>query len=389
MKRFSQTLAILFLAFLLIGAPIVRAETINVEVSGNGAGSENQANIEVKTETVVQSTNTADIANNVEIDSNTGGNTANGNTGGEVQIQTGDSTTNLDLGNNINNQNLDISSCPGCQSGLNIEISGNGEGSENSVDTQIGNWTNITVENQATVQNSVNVDANTGRNEASGNGGDVRISTGDISVDGGIRNRVNVSSIRVNPQESNGDILIKNTQNGANSVNNINVEIENEVNIEKLNFAVVENDIDIQTNTGGNVADGNLGDIEIETGDISIIFEIINDPINADIVYVGKDPNGCPVDPSDPPEDVIIPPAVLVAAAQVSPSSDSQSSTGGVLGINTLPATGSNFLLLLAGWLLLLFLGRWFQVLGAKQEKKFQYLSASRKKIFRRVSLDK
>jgi|GEM_PF-5915335 len=390
MKRFSQILAILFLVFLLIGVPLARAETINVEVSGNGDNSDNQANVEVKTETVVQSTNTADVANNVEINSNTGGNTANDNTGSQTQIQTGDSATNLAVENNINSQNLDLTACGSCQHqpDLNVEVSGNGAGSQNSVNTQIGNSTNVTVENQATIQNNANVDANTGRNEASQNGGDVRISTGDISVDGGIKNRVNVSSVSIGPKSSNGDILIKNSQNGVNSVNDVNVKIENEINIEKLNFAVVDNDIDIQTNTGENVANDNLGDVEIDTGDISVIFGIINDPINADVVFVCKDPGGNPVVPPNPPEDVITPP-VLVAADQVSSSSGSQSSTGGVLGINTLPNTGSSLLLLLAGWLLLLLLGRGLQVVAAKQEKKFKYLSASWQKSFRRVPLDK
>lgn len=378
MKRFRQILSILFLVLLLAATPVVRAQTIDVEVSGNGTGSDNQANVEVKNETVVQSTNTADVANNVDVNTNTGGNTANANTGSQTQIQTGDSTTSLTIENNINSQNLDLSSCGGCQPDLNVEVSGNGADSQNSVNTQIENSTSIVIENQAWIQNSVNIDANTGRNEASQNSGAVRISTGDISIDGGIKNRVNVSSVRVDPQGNNGNILIKNSQNGANSVNDVNVKIENEVNIEKFNFTVVENDVDIQTNTGENIANENLGDVEISTGNIDIDFEIINDPINADVVFV--DPGCCSVNPPTPPEDVITPPPGQVAAAEVSPSSSSSSSdgsSGAALGIASLPNTGpSSFLILTAGWLLLYLCGRKLQMVAAKQERKFRRLSA-------------
>jgi len=377
MKRFGQVLSVLFLALLLTAAPVVRAQTVDVEISGNGAGSDNQANVEVKNETSVQSTNTADVANNVDLNSNTGGNTANANTGDQTQIQTGDATENLTIENNVNSQSLDLSSCGDCQSDLNVEVSGNGADSQNSVNTQIENSTNIIVENQAWVQNNVSVSANTGRNEASQNSGAVEISTGNISVDGAVINRVNISSVRVDPQGNNGNIEIKNIQNGANSVNDINVKIENEVNIEKINFAVVENDIDIQANTGENIANENLGDIEISTGNIDIDFEIINDPVNADIVFV--DPC-CSVDPSIPPEDVITPPPGQVAAAEVSPSSSSSSSegsSGAALGIASLPNTGpSSFLILTLGWLLLYLCGRKLQIVAAKQERKFRRLSA-------------
>ena len=85
-------------------------------------------------ETVIDQTNKTDAKYNIDVGANTGKNTAGANTGGPTDIKTGNATNEVGLkttgGNNEVRQNPDASSA----SKLKIIISGNGDGSTNSVE---------------------------------------------------------------------------------------------------------------------------------------------------------------------------------------------------------------------------------------------------------------
>jgi len=78
--------------------PLAFADT-TVEISGNGADSDNTATVVQVNETGVFQENNAEIQNNVSVSANSGGNDANNNTGGDVSIDTGNATSNTTINN--------------------------------------------------------------------------------------------------------------------------------------------------------------------------------------------------------------------------------------------------------------------------------------------------
>lgn len=164
---------------LLAAGPVL---AVDVNVSGNGSSSDNQAIVSVVKSTEIFQTNQANIKNSVTANANTGDNSANKNTGGDTSIKTGDSSTSVNLSNNANSNKTSTSCCGDPVSGA-VSISGNGADSNNKVDFNFNNINSITTENILNINNRVNADANTGGNEAGKNtGGDTSIETGDASV---------------------------------------------------------------------------------------------------------------------------------------------------------------------------------------------------------------
>ena len=256
------------------GTPYVRA--LEIEVSGNGSGSTNEVTTQVTTETVVQQTNEANVTNNVNTDANTGGNTASENTGGSTAIETGDVAQNVSIETAANASSVET---PCCASETEITISGNGENSQNSVDLTQTQGTDITINQDADIFNKVEGSANTGENTANGNNGNVSIQTGDIHVSGGIENGpINVHNVSASVPGQ--ELSLKISGNGAGSSNNLTLSIFDPTNVFINSNADIDNFVHWDLNTGGNVANGNNGDVSIVTGDIFFDFLIKNGPIN-------------------------------------------------------------------------------------------------------------
>lgn len=166
------------------------AEEITIFVSGNGSESVSAADVTITTTTTVDQVNTAEITNNIDINANTGGNTADNNTGGDTTISTGDITGEVDI-LNIGNVNA-AGPSSNTTSTTDVSITDNGTGSTNTVTINLSNPFNLSQNNSAEIENNVNIDANTGGNSASGNtGGSANISTGDISFATNIINCLN------------------------------------------------------------------------------------------------------------------------------------------------------------------------------------------------------
>ena len=300
-KRKILGLLSLFLGFMITLAPSARA--LELVISENGSGSSSTVEIQVETTTTVEQNNQADVSNNVETNADTGSNDANDNTGGDVSVETGDIVSEVGVSTAVNSSSVDVGCCPGDTSAT---ISGNGSGSQNSIELAQTNDTNISVSQEASVVNRVNGNANTGDNTANDNtGGNVSIQTGDIFAGGSVENGpINISSISAG--SGGGDVSVKISGNGADSTNSIFASFNSNTNVFLDFFSRIRNKIEWDLNTGGNSANGNTGgDVSIETGDIFFDFFVKNGPVNVGCVDIFC----CPFDPGEPPGDGGPPPA--------------------------------------------------------------------------------
>lgn len=170
-------------------------EESNLTISGNGAQSENSIGLERSKEINVEINNEAEIENDVSIEANTGRNEASKNNG-DASIDTG----NIDIGTDISNANINNAAVviAVASESISASILDNGAESQNSIEIEDENEIDIEINNEADIENEVEVEANTGENFASGNIGDVAITTGDINIDTSISNEgVNVSQVAI------------------------------------------------------------------------------------------------------------------------------------------------------------------------------------------------
>jgi hypothetical protein len=255
------------------------ALALDVEISGNGANSDNTANVAVSNSTTVNQSNVANISNDVDVDADTGRNDANGNTGGNVSIDTGDATANVGVSNTANSNVANVDGC--CPNDVNVTISGNGAKSDNDAKVGVGNSTWVVQNNLALVKNDVDVDADSGKNDANRNtGGDVSITTGDAGTGNTgvvIANAVNKNVASVGNGSNGGSLAVVISGNGYDSDNTANVGVLSSVIVWQDNFASIRNDVDVDADSGKNDANANTGgDITIDTGDAVADVEISN-----------------------------------------------------------------------------------------------------------------
>lgn len=96
----------LFLSLGILLATLTTVNAVNVNVQGNGAGSNNQVNYNQSNQTNYNQNNQANINNNVDANCNTGGNSASGNTGGNSSINTGNCKVNVNVQNQVNSNQI-------------------------------------------------------------------------------------------------------------------------------------------------------------------------------------------------------------------------------------------------------------------------------------------
>jgi hypothetical protein len=143
-----------------------------VEISGNGAFSDNTAKLDSGSAIVLDQYNDAYIKNRIDAKANTGKNDASFNTGGETAIVTGDAKTKVDVDNKAN-FNFASVDCECVLEDLKVKISGNGAESENKVKVDSDDELFAFQDNYADLYNYVDDSAKTGHNEASFSTGDV------------------------------------------------------------------------------------------------------------------------------------------------------------------------------------------------------------------------
>lgn len=240
---------------------------LTVVVEGNGSHTDNTVNVAQETTTQVNQTNTANVSNNVSATSNTGNNGADDNTGGDVSIDTGDAKALVEVQNTLNSNEASVD-CGGCNPDVNVKVSGNGTGSDNDVNLGLSNSTWVVQDNNADVENDVEVKANSGKNYADDNtGGDVDIDTGEATALAVVKTMANANVAHVGG-EGEGALELWVTGNGSWSDTTLNIGLENETGIDQSNWANIENDVEVDANSGKNDANDNTGgSVAVDTGD--------------------------------------------------------------------------------------------------------------------------
>lgn len=264
----QQTFSVLAAGAMLLNvASPVLAGTTTLEITGNGAESDNVVDVDMEQKTEVKQDNKADVKNEIKIDANTGNNHANNNGSGNVEIETGNAKADVTVNNSLNNNVAEVDCCAG--NDTTVKVSDNLKKSDNSVYLDNKNKTEVKQDNYADVDNKVDVDSQTGKNYADDNiGGDVKIKTGNADTKVKVGTSANSNWAKVGGSSNNGASLTAMiTGNGAYSDNLIDLEFENEVELEQDNDADVDNDVYVDAETGENGADDNgAGDVVIETG---------------------------------------------------------------------------------------------------------------------------
>lgn len=160
---------------LLVSAfgPAAAFADTTVVIKDNGAGSTNNATVKNKKKVNVRQTNRTAVVNLTGVFQNTGGNTANNNTGaGDVNVDSGKAESSVNNNTTTGSNSATIDPC-GCPDGnTTVRIRDNGAGSTNTVEVKNKSELNVNQTNETLVVNGTLVDQNTGGNHANNNTGD-------------------------------------------------------------------------------------------------------------------------------------------------------------------------------------------------------------------------
>lgn len=266
-KKVFSAIATAALLFNSVGA--VFAETTSLVITGNGSGSTNTTTVAVQNATQVVQENTANITNSVNADSSTGSNSANRNTSGAVAIDTGNASTGVAVSNTANSNVAHVDGC--CETDASVEISGNGEGSDNDADLTLGTSTGLYQINNADIRNTVNADSSSGNNDAGRNtGGDVTITTGNAETAVLVENTANSNFATLGDGEGAGSVSLRILENGSGSTNDIDLALGHSLELIQDNDASIRNNVDADSETGENDANRNTGgEVMVDTGNAS------------------------------------------------------------------------------------------------------------------------
>ncbi len=275
-KRLASAIAAGAL-LLNLATPAFAAE---ITISGNGDSSDNTADVKIEQSSSVVQNNDAKVKNDIKVDSDTGNNDANRNTGGDVDIDTGNASTNVTVDNTLNSNSATLDCCPS-NGNTELKISGNGVDSDNDIKLDQKSNTGIFQDNKAHVDNKVDVDSDTGNNDANRNtGGSVSITTGDADVTVGLSTTANANLAVLGGSGgggSAGKLSAWIVGNGDSSDNDIDVKIDSAQAIDQDNDAKVKNEVKADADTGNNDANRNTGgDVDIDTGDATVDVTVDN-----------------------------------------------------------------------------------------------------------------
>ncbi len=244
----------------------------DVKIEGNGTGSDNNAKLKFDNDVDVDQDNDAHVKNKVDVESETGDNSADDNTGGDVTVKTGDSTVKTYITNEANYNSAKIGSKNGDGGSVSALIKGNGSNSDNDVDFDFNNDVNLDQDNDAHFDNNVDLESDTDDNTADDNtGGDVLVDTGDSTLTVVLDNMANFNWADVEACGCLEDLEGKIAGNGTESDSEITFDTDNDLDVDQDNDSKFNNKVDGELETGDNSADDNTswegGDPTVKTGD--------------------------------------------------------------------------------------------------------------------------
>ncbi|MBI2593349.1 hypothetical protein HYW44_01785, partial [Candidatus Daviesbacteria bacterium] len=161
-----------------------------------------------------------------------------------------------------------------------FSVSGNGAGSKSEISYQGEKNTQIVQTNDAQIDNQVEAEAFTGDNEADGNTGEVQIQTGDAKEQVEILNSGNNSTAEIGCCTPDDPSSASIEGNGEDSSNTIDISDNSAEKINIVNELKLRNNVSINADTGDNEADGNDGDVTIQTGQINLLARVLNQNLN-------------------------------------------------------------------------------------------------------------
>src|SRR3989344_7102833 len=124
------------------------------------------------------------------------GQNSSGNVG-DTSITSGDATANGTVINSANQSTVSLPLCTVCADDVGVKNSGNGTNSTNSAGVDIGSDSAVTVNNDANINNDLDIGADSGSNAASYNVGDSKIETGDANVSGVVITSANETGLGI------------------------------------------------------------------------------------------------------------------------------------------------------------------------------------------------
>jgi len=295
MNKFQKrVMSVVAGATLLLNAAMPAFASTTIVISGNGAGSDNAAQVTSTNSTSITQTNDAKISNDVSSTAKTGGNDAKFNTGGDVTVNTGNAKVTSNVSTSVNSNAASVACCG--TSGADVLISGNGANTDNQVNPTLTNSVSVGQSNKAYVNNDVRGTADTGNNDAKSNtGGDVMVKTGNAEVGATITNKANSNSAEVGGGSAvvTPEASFKILGNGAGSENYITASLANSTAIAQSNNADLKNKVSADAKTGDNDANFNVGgDVTVDTGNAKAGADVSN---SANFNYASAD-CGCLVD---------------------------------------------------------------------------------------------
>lgn len=139
-----------------------------VEMIDTGPFSDNIVRINKDRRLNVNTNQTANVKNNVNSQSNSGGNVILGNTKVLGAGGTGNAISEVIIDNQVNGSETYIEGC-GCEEDTKVELDQTGPGSNNRVVINANSTTTVNTNQNAKVENNVNSQTNTGGNMMIGN----------------------------------------------------------------------------------------------------------------------------------------------------------------------------------------------------------------------------
>lgn len=142
--------------------------------------------------------------------------------------------------------------------------------SVNTVEYNNTNTTTITVVNNSTIKNKIDLNANSGNNTCENNTGECIIKTGEANVELEVTNKVNDVVITLPPQADPGNVVLENRKTGAESVQSAGYLNTTATTTTVVQDNIMKNKFDVVAHTGFNTARNNTGKAKIITGKAKI-----------------------------------------------------------------------------------------------------------------------
>lgn len=184
MKKLNIAVASGLLSVLMpVSMVFATSDGSSVTIDTTGANSYNKASVKNVCMTSVSQSNKSSVVNQIMVEQNTGGNTANKNTG-DGSVKTGDATVAIAIDNAGNSNELEGGDCCCEQASQSTTVSVMNTGYKSTNKTTVKNVTKTSKKqkNVSSKLNAVGVGQNTGSNASDKNTGSGEVDTGSTDV---------------------------------------------------------------------------------------------------------------------------------------------------------------------------------------------------------------